>query len=142
MNTNSENPKVGKAFQLLAQKSLAAYFGVPFRLEAALPIGNPPKLHNFDCASQDGKIVAECKCYTWTESGNVPSAKLMGMNEAVFYMSYLPQNVTKVLCIKKATHPRRTETLADYYCRIDGHLLEHIKVLEIDESGDIRVIKN
>lgn len=141
MNSNSENPRVGKAFQELVSKSVAEYFGIPFKLESAIPIGSPPKLHKFDCVSEDRKIVVECKCYTWTEAGNVPSAKMMGMNEAVFYMSYLPDDVTKILCIKKAAHAKKLETLADYYCRIDGHLLSNVKVFEIDDVGKIRVIK-
>ncbi len=141
MNLNSENPKVGKAFQELVCKSISEYFGIPFKLEIALPIGSPPKLHKFDCVSEDSKIVVECKCYTWTDTGNVPSAKMMGMNEAVFYMSYLPDEMIKILCIKKATHAKKLETLADYYCRIDGHLLSGVKVFEVDDCGKIRVIK-
>ena len=39
MNTNSENPKVGKTFQEI-------------------------KNHKFDCVSDDKKIVVGCKCYT------------------------------------------------------------------------------
>lgn len=141
MNTNSENPKVGKAFQELVCSRLEQHFAVPFRMEVALPIGYPQKLHKFDCVSEDGEIVVECKCYTWTETGNVPSAKMMGMNEAIFYMSYLPKDMIKILCIKKATHMRKTETLADYYCRIDGHLLRDVKVFEVDDLGNIRIVK-
>jgi len=141
VNTNRENPKVGKAFQELVCCNLEKYFDIPFRLEVAIPIGSPPKLHKFDCVSEDGKIVAECKCYTWTDTGNVPSAKMMGMNEAVFYMSYLPDDVVKILCIKKAIHTKKVETLAEYYCRIDGHLLNNIKVFEIDDFGEIRAVK-
>lgn len=107
----------------------------------AIPIGHPSKNHKFDCVSDDKKIVVECKCYTWTDTGNVPSAKMMGMNEALFYMSYLPDDTTKVLCIKKAVHPKKQETLAEYYVRIDGHLLRDVKVFEVDDRGGITVIK-
>ena len=141
MNSNSENPKVGKAFQKLVWKSISAYFGVPFELETALPIGNPAKLHKFDCVSEDKRIVVECKCCSWTDAGNVPSAKMMASNEALFYMSYLPDDVTKILCLKKASHPKKLETLAEYYCRIYGHLLSHVKVFEVNDFGEIRVIK-
>lgn len=67
---------------------------------------------------------------------------MMGMNEALFYMSYLPDDTTKVLCIKKAVHPKKQETLAEYYVRIDGHLLRDVKVFEVDNRGRINVIKN
>lgn len=43
-----------------------------------------------------------------------------GMNESLFYMSYLPDDTTKALCIRKAVHPKKQETLAEYYVRIDG----------------------
>lgn len=141
MNSNSENPKVGKAFQELVWKSISEYLGALFELEVALPIGIPSKLHKFDCVSQDKRIVVECKCYTWTDTGNVPSAKMRGLNEAVFYMSYLPDNITKILCMKKATHEKKLETLAEYYCRTYGHLLSNVKVFEVDDFGEIRVIK-
>lgn len=45
--------------------------------------------------------MAECKCYMWTDSGNVPSAKLMGLDEAVFYFGFLPSGTKKLLCMKK-----------------------------------------
>lgn len=142
MNKNSENPKIGKRFQEKVCHKLQEYFGVPFELEVPIPIGSPAKNHRFDCVSQDGQIVVECKAYTWTDTGNIPSAKLMGMNEALFYMSYLPDDVTKILCIQKATHPRKAETLAEYYCRIDGHLLRDVKVFEADESGNLRLVNS
>ena len=141
MNKNSENPRVGKAFQDLVIKRLKAMYHQNFYSEYALPIGNPPKLHRFDCVSEDETVVVECKCYTWTDSGNVPSAKLMGLNEAVFYMSYLPAGTTRILAINKSTHPRRAETLAEYYNRIDGHLLNGVTILEIDEYGLLRQIQ-
>jgi hypothetical protein len=141
MNTNSENPKVGKAFQEMVCKKMEEYFDTYFDMEVPVPIGRPAKNHKFDCVSEDGKIVVECKAYTWTDTGNVPSAKLMGMNEALFYMSYLPEDVTKILCIKKATHPKKQETLAEYYKRIDGHLFRDVKIFEADEFGNLRIIK-
>lgn len=141
MNKNNENPRIGKAFQDLVSKRLKSLYHQEFYSEYALPIGNPPKLHRFDCVSEDQCIVVECKCYTWTDSGNVPSAKLMGLNEAVFYMSYLPAGTKRILAIKKAIHPSKTETLAEYYNRIDGHLLEGIAILEFDDQGDYRQIR-
>jgi hypothetical protein len=141
MNTNNENPKVGKAFQEMVCRGLEDYFCTYFDMEVPLPIGKPAKDHRFDCVSEDRKIVVECKAYTWTDSGNVPSAKLMGMNEALFYMSYLPDDATKILCIKKATHPKRTETLAEYYNRVDGHLFRDVKIFGVDDLGRLNVIK-
>ncbi len=102
MNTNSENPKVGKTFQEMVCKSVSEYFQVDFDLEVAIPIGHPSKNHKFDCVSDD---------------------------------------TTKVLCIKKAVHLNKQETLAEYYVRIDGHLLRDVKVFEVDEQGGINVVR-
>lgn len=65
----------------------------------------------------------------------------MGMNEAIFYISYLPANVKKILCIKKAVHPKKEETLAEYYCRIDGHLLREVDVYEVDDLGQLCFVR-
>lgn len=100
-NSNSENPQVGRNFQEFVQMLLGEKYNTQFELEAAIPIGSPAKDHKFDLANSDRSIVAECKCYTWTDSGNVPSAKLMGLDEAVFYFGFLPSGTKKLLCMKK-----------------------------------------
>ena len=132
MNTNSDNPRVGREFQEFARNILSKHFNTVFNTEISIPIGDPPKPHKFDCVSLDGNIIGECKCYTWTETGNIPSAKMGFINEAVFYMSYLPATKKKIVIMKKAIHVKRNETLAEYYCRINGHLLNGITVLELD----------
>ena len=104
-NSNSDNPHVGRRFQDLTQSILSRIHNAKFEPEAAIPIGEPPKGHKFDLASEDKSIVVECKCYTWTDSGNVPSAKLMGLDEAVFYFSFLPAETKKILCMKKRYSP-------------------------------------
>lgn len=142
MNTNSENPKVGRLFQEQVAKILSSYYKKEFYNEVAIPIGQPAKNHKFDCVSKDKNIIAECKCYTWTETGNIPSAKMGFINEAVFYMNYLPEDTNKIIVLKKATHARRNETLAEYYCRTNYHLLKGIKIFEIDtDTNIITVIK-
>jgi hypothetical protein len=142
MNTNSENPKVGRAFQKLVTNILSEYFGKEFHNEVSIPIGEPAKNHKFDCVSDSKNIVAECKCYTWTETGNIPSAKMGFINEAVFYLSYLPTDTKKIIVMKKATHLKRSETLAEYYFRINKHLLKEIMLLEIDvDTKKITIIK-
>jgi len=139
-NTNSDNPIVGKQFQDLAKYALERVRCTEFEEEPSIPIGIPAKEHKFDLANKDKSVVAECKCYTWTDSGNVPSAKLMGLDEALFYFSFLPDSTKKLLCMKKATYPEKSETLAEYFCRVHGHLLRDVEVLEISENGDIRKI--
>ena len=74
-NTNSENPRIGREFQNLVQSVFEKRYCIPFEQEATIPIGKPPKKHKYDLASIDCSIVVECKCYTWTDAGNIPSAK-------------------------------------------------------------------
>ena len=141
-NLNSENPHVGRKFQEFVQTILKEKYNTYFAQEAAIPIGRPPKEHKFDLANADRSIVAECKCYTWTDSGNVPSAKLMGLDEAVFYFGFLPSGTKKLLCMKKAVFRGKQETLAEYYVRAHGHLLEDVSVIEISDDGTIKIVRD
>ena len=141
-NLNSENPHVGRKFQEFVQTILKEKYNTYFEQEAAIPIGRPPKEHKFDLANADRSIVAECKCYTWTDSGNVPSAKLMGLDEAVFYFGFLPSGTKKLLCMKKAVFRGKQETLAEYYVRAHGHLLEDVSVIEISDDGTIKIVRD
>ena len=139
--SNHDNPRIGKEFQQHVYRVLSSCFENVFTMECPIEIGNPPKAHRFDIVSDDWKTVVECKCYTWTSTGNIPSAKMMGLNEAVFYMSYLPADTLKIIAIRKSVHPTKTETLAEYYHRINGHLLSGIRILEIDDDGAMRWIR-
>ena len=141
-NSNSENPHVGRRCQESVKLILEKKFCTSFEPEAVVAIGKPAKNHKFDLANDDRSIVAECKCYTWTDSGNVPSAKLMGLDEAVFYFSFLPTETKKILCMKKATYRGKTETLAEYYVRVHGHLMGDVFVYEISDDGTMKEIRN
>ena len=85
MNSNSENPKVGKKFQLTVKGWFEKSLNCEFDIERKIAIGNPAKLHSFDIANKEGTVVVECKCYTWTETGNVPSAKMGFTNTIEFF---------------------------------------------------------
>ncbi len=132
MNTNNENPGVGKAFQVAVTQWMNGNLHATFEMEKKLPIGSPAKLHGFDIADEDNRVVAECKCYTWTETGNIPSAKIRSLNEAAFYLSFLPMATEKMIVMLYSVHERRNESLAEYYFRTNRHLLGSIKVFEFD----------
>lgn len=134
MNSNSENPKVGKRFQVVVKEWFENSTNSEFEIERKIAIGNPAKLHSFDIANKEETVVIECKCYTWTETGNVPSAKMGFTNEAAFYLYFLPDSVDKSIVMLRATHPKRPETLAEYYFRTNRHLLGKIKILEFDTN--------
>ena len=141
MNKNSENPRVGKEFQLAVKECFEEVYTAPFEIERKIAIGRPAKLHSFDISSLDESIVVECKCYTWTETGNVPSAKMGFTNEAAFYLSFLPDNTERMIVMLHAEHAKRNETLAEYYFRTNRHLLGKIKIYEFDlQTKEMRFV--
>lgn len=142
MNTNSENPGVGKKFQKRVLDIAKERFGTSFSEECKIPVGKPAKDHRFDVVSADKKVVIECKCYTWTNGNNVPIAKMATPNAAVLYTLWLPQDTHKIFAMKKDVRHKTSETLAGYYCRTHGHLLGDIEIWEFDDAGNLTVIRD
>ena len=66
----------------------------------------------------------------------------MGLDEAVFYFSFLPAGTMKILCMKKVVYHGNTETLAEYYVRVHGNLLGDVYVYEITDDGAILEIRS
>ena len=141
--SNSDNPKIGAAFQKQVQIWFQNYYQKNFVLEKKIAIGNPPKDHKFDIVDADDMMAIECKRFTWTETGNIPSAKIRTANEAAFYLSFLPDSYEKYIVMFKSTHPKKHETLAEYYYRTNHHLLGKIKIAEYDPENDVmKIISN
>ncbi len=140
MNDNSVNPKVGKAFEEKTRLIAEKLYGMPFE-EKAIEIGDPPHPHNFDLVSSDNIIIIECKCYTWTDGGNVPSAKLATLDEAVLYLRSICHPARLIIAMSYAYSEKRGITLAEYFCDKKGHLLDDISVWEIKDEDEIRVLR-
>ena len=141
MNSNSENPGVGAAFQKKVAGWFANAYHKEFVLEKKIAIGNPEKDHKFDIVAEDNSVAVECKCYTWTVTGNIPSAKMGFANEAAFYLSFLPDTYEKFIVMLYATHEKRIETLAEYYYRMNKHLLGTTKVAEYNpDTNEFRIV--
>ena len=139
--SNSDNPRNGAIFQRQVMKWFQEKYQKEFVLEKKLSIGNPAKEHKFDIVAADESIAVECKRYTWTETGNVPSAKMGFTNEAAFYLSFLPDIYEKYIVMLYSFHEKRHETLVEYYFRTNHHLLGSIKVAEYDpEKNEMRII--
>lgn len=139
--SNSDNPKNGAIFQHSVQQYFTRRYSADFQLEAKIAIGFPPKDHKFDIVCFQKRIVIECKRYTWTQSGNVPSAKMGFTNEAAFYLSFLPNAYEKYIVMLYSHHEKRNESLAEYYFRINRHLLGNIIIAEYDPLKDaLRII--
>lgn len=63
--------------------------GIPLNPAFSVPVGTRiKKCHKFDLGSENPPILVECKSYTWTETGNSPSAKIRGMNEVMLLFSF------------------------------------------------------
>ena len=140
--SNSDHTLIGAEFQVQVRNWFQKQFGSVFELEVKMPIGSPAKVHKFDVANVDRKIVIECKRYTWTETGNVPSAKIRATNEAAFFLSFLPDDYDKYIVMLHSHHKKKHESLAEYYFRTYNHLVGRIKVAEYDpETDELRIIK-
>ena len=135
--SNSEHPRLGAVFQKRVKQWFEENTKKEFIIEKKLPIGNPPKDHKFDIVAADDTIAIECKRYTWTETWNVPSAKMGTTNEAVFYLSFLPDTYEKYVVMLKTVNKKRNETLAEYYYKTNRHLLGNVKVMEYDPELDM-----
>jgi hypothetical protein len=128
------NTERGKAFQLLCRDALERALGREFDLEVPIQIGSG-KPHTFDLAARERDIIAECKAFGFTATGNNPSAKITTLREATVYLRSLPGNVQRLLIVKHAPHPKRRETLGQYFVRLNPNFIENIIVLEMPETG-------
>jgi hypothetical protein len=140
---NSMNAGKGKSFQSIAAEVLSHRFQVGFQTEHPIPIGYPPKNLKFDLVSVDGVYIGECKNYSWTEGGNVPSAKIGFINEAVFYLQHISSDKKRFIILRRDIDNKRSETLADYYYRTNKHLLNGVFIIELDvTTKSVRILGN
>ena len=140
MGSEMSNVARGDQFQLLTKQVMEKALGIPLKAEVPVKIGSPPHPHRFDLASPDSRVIIECKAHTWTNTGNIPSAKLTTLREALFYMTFLAEDTVKVLAMARSTHMKRQESLAEYFVRLNVQFLADVTVCEIDSGGEIRVL--
>jgi hypothetical protein len=65
----------GKAFQVLCRDALKQALKRDVDMEVPIDIGGI-RPHFFDLATPERDVVAECKAFTFTASGNNPTAKI------------------------------------------------------------------
>jgi hypothetical protein len=105
------NAHVGRAFEVATQAFFVTQ-GLPLQLGVKLPIGlSGLKPHSFDLGNLDEKVIVECKSHTWTEGGNVPSAKITTWNQAMYFFHVSPAGYRKIMFVLKAFSSKRNETL-------------------------------
>ena len=129
----TSNTHAGAEFEAQALAYFAQAEGLALVPNYSLEIGvgSIKKPRRFDLGNDSTLI--ECKSYRWTESGGVPHAKLKNLTEAMYYFHLAPAHYRKILFVLKATHPKHTETLAEYYARIYRHLIPaDVSILEYD----------
>ena len=137
------NTQVGRDFEAKAQIFFTQQ-GLDLTQCMAVEIGiNGRKYHNFDLGDERKKVVVECKAHTWTEGGNVPSAKMTAWNQAMFFFHAAPSGYRKVLFVLRDFSQKRNETLGEYYVRTNPHLIPtDVEVWEYDEKhGTAKKIK-
>lgn len=104
----------------------------------------PNKFHEFDLVSEDKNIVIECKSYTWTKSGNSPSAKISTAIEAVFYLSRIAVD-KKILVFQDDINDRGESFVSTFVRRYDG-ILDDVEVWAYYvgdnlESDNVKVVR-
>ena len=138
------NTHVGKDFE----EKIQSYFqnqGVELTPNVSVSIGinKKRKQHKFDLGNISKGIIVECKSHTWTESGNVPSAKMTTWDQAMYYFHACPPGYMKIFIALKDYSFKRKETLCDYYLRTKDHLIpEDVEIWEFDQSKLVADKKN
>jgi hypothetical protein len=97
------NVSRGAAFSTKANRVFSRDLGFALDVEVPLDIGDTPKPHRFDLANRASRVAIECKAYTWTASGNVPSAKIAAAREALLFLQWLPAAWTKAIAMMRFT---------------------------------------
>lgn len=119
------NAHAGREFEAdaLAYFSEKEGLNLSSSFSVSLGVNKLRKSHRFDFGSEEPAVLVECKSHNWTDSGNMPSAKVTVWNEAMYYFHLAPEKYRKILFVLEARHARQPETLAEYYARINGHLI-------------------
>jgi hypothetical protein len=130
------NAGVGRLFEVAAQKFFLDTDGITLRPSFAVEVGvsNNKKKHRFDLGSDAPAVLVECKSHTWTQTGNMPSAKMTVWNEAMYYFHVAPREFRKIMFVLK--HSRRGLSLASYYLQTHGHLVpDGVEIWEFDSDA-------
>ena len=133
---SEHNAGVGRLFEERVRDFFLKQ-GIDLKSGFAVPIGaaaDRKKLHKFDLGSDNPPILVECKSHTWTQGGNMPSAKMTVWNEAMLYFLLAPAEFRKILFVLK--HERTGQSLAAYYLLTHGHLIPGgVEVWELDDDN-------
>jgi len=130
------NAHVGRDFEEVARAYFLQAEGLKLQKNFPVEVGASiiKKCRRFDLGSQEPATLVECKSHRWTETGNMPSAKVTVWNESMFYFHLAPYRYRKVLFVLRDVTPRKPESLAEYYIRNYSHLIPAgVSIVEFDE---------
>lgn len=128
------NTQAGKDFERKT-KALFSKQGLILKEDLSIQIGiNGKKAHSFDLGNHDKKFLVECKSHTWTEVGNIPSAKITTWDQAMYFFYAAPSGYRKVFFVLKDWSPKKQGRLASYYVQTKEHLIpKDVEVWEFDD---------
>ena len=124
------NAHAGSDFEEIARAFFAEQ-GITLSRNFVVPVGvgSQKKQHRFDLGTETPATLVECKSHTWTQGGNMPSAKLTVWNEAMYYFHVAPDQYRKIFFVLK--HLRRNISLVTYYLANYQHLIpENVEIWE------------
>jgi hypothetical protein len=139
------NAHVGRDFEEVAYEYFLKVEDLKLQKNFPLRIGASAtkKSRRFDLGSEEPATLVECKSHRWTETGNMPSAKVTVWNESMFYFHLAPNRSRKVLFVIRDVHSKRTESLAEYYIRNYSHLIPAgVSIIEFDEASGLAKVFN
>ncbi|MDO9453517.1 MAG: hypothetical protein Q7J29_11750 [Stagnimonas sp.] len=137
------NSHVGRAFEVVAYEYFLREEGLSLTKAFPVAVGTEAitKMHRFDLGSNEPSILVECKSHRWTETGNMPSAKVTVWNEAMFYFHIAPVHFRKVLFVVRDTHSSKSKSLAEYYAHCYAHLIPaSVSIIEFNETTNQAVL--
>ena len=136
---SKSNTDVGNTFEEKVKIFFESQEGIKLTRRVAVDIGiRSSKLHKFDLGNLQKNILIECKSHKWTESGYVPSCKIIAWDQAMFYFYLLSSDYRKIFCVLRDYSEKRDVTLGQYYIRTKHHLIPpDVEIWEFDEEKEV-----
>ena len=134
------NSHAGREFEAQARKALVERgLDLDPDYRVAVGIASEKKEHSFDLASEDSKVIVECKTQTWTAGNSVPSAKMKNWAEAMFYFHMAPDAYRKIFLVERSVRETSGETLLSYFMRPQFHMIPaDVEFWELNnDTGDV-----
>jgi hypothetical protein len=126
-------------FREEVRRFMSAEHGILLETEVAIEIGSPPRIHEFDLANLQDRVVVECRRYKWKVGGHVPNGKFRKLLAAVSELENLSGQWTRVLAMYRSMRGVSEQSLAEYFVQKNEHLLSDVVVVEVAD-GKIRVL--